>query len=149
MSDFKLNLPGREPREVQLFNQKKIKYNKTVLKLSYLSLMDGAKTLIKKVILIILLSITLIGIIYSWHEYEAFISPPKSRLAQGSSYPEMPADEHHIYLQLPVDHHDPTLGTFTDFYLLSPNFKPGGNVVFILFDNQQEAVGMVKTAEDF
>lgn len=111
--------------------------------------MDRKRISIKKIILIMLLSIILIGIIYGWHEYKVFTSPPKNRLAAGSVYPEMPADDHHVYIQLPIDHSDPALGTFTDFYLLSPSFKPGDNVVFILFDNQQEAVGMVNTAKDF
>lgn len=103
----------------------------------------------KKIILSIILTVFAVGGFFTWKEYISFMSPPKTRLATGSSYPEMPADEHHIYIRLPIDHDDPMLGTFTDFYLLSPNFRPGGDVVFMLFDNQQEAVGMVSSAKDF
>lgn len=77
------------------------------------------------------------------------MSPPATRLSAGSYYPEMPPDDHHIYIQMPIDHENPALGNFTDFYLLSPNFKSNGTPVFMLFDNQQEAVGLEATTADF
>ncbi|MDD2621191.1 MAG: hypothetical protein PHC92_11060 [Syntrophomonadaceae bacterium] len=86
---------------------------------------------------------------YAWHEYRAFMSVPTARLTAGNYYPEMPPDEHHYYIQLPIDHDDPSLGTFIGFYLLSPSFKAGSNVVFKLYDNQQEAVGMIRDYKDF
>ena len=75
--------------------------------------------------------------------------PPRTRLAAGQTYPELPPDDHHLYLQLPLDHGDPSRGTFTAFYILSPRFRPGDQPVFMLFDNQQEAVGMVRAEADF
>lgn len=88
-------------------------------------------------------------LVYGWYQFNEFTSVPTTRLTAGSYYPEMPPDSHHYYLQLPIDHNDPTRGNFTDFYLLSPNFKPGENVIFWLFDNQQEAVGMINSSRDF
>lgn len=82
-------------------------------------------------------------------KYSKFMAPPTARLAQGSYYAELPPDSHHIYIQLPLDHNNPSYGTFTDFYILSPDFKPGANVIFQLYDNQQETVGMVAERKDF
>lgn len=87
--------------------------------------------------------------VYGWYEYREFTSVPTERLTAGSYYPEMAPDSHHYYLQLPIDHNDSSRGNFTDFYILSPNFEPGENVVFWLFDNQQEAVGMITSPKDF
>ena len=103
----------------------------------------------RKIFLMILSSALLIVVIYGWHEYKVYMAPPATRLAVGSFYKEMTPDDHHIYIQLPVDHNNPSLGTFTDFYLLSPNFRPGGNVIFQLYDNQQEMVGMISSSSDF
>lgn len=89
------------------------------------------------------------GFLYGWYEYREFTAVPTERLAAGSYYPEMPPDSHHHYLQLPIDHNDPSRGNFTAFYILSPNFEPGENVIFWLFDNQQEAVGMITSPEHF
>ncbi|HIH75058.1 MAG TPA: hypothetical protein HA306_07755 [Methanosarcina sp.] len=89
------------------------------------------------------------GFLYGWYEYREFTSVPTERLPAGSYYPEMPPDSHHYYLQLPIDHNDHSRGNFTAFYILSPDFEPGGDVIFWLFDNQQEAVGMVTSPEDF
>lgn len=106
---------------------------------------------IKSVKLFKFLALTILaaGLIYGWYEYREFTAVPTTRLTPGSYYPEMPPDSHHHYLQLPIDHNDPSRGNFTGFYILSPNFKPGENVVFWLFDNQQEAVGMINSSEDF
>ena len=98
---------------------------------------------------IILIIVFAIGGFYGWQKYKVFMSAPTTRLAAGSYYPQMPPDDHHIYIQLPINHDDPTFGTFTDFYLLSPNFKPGGNIIFQLYDNQQEMVGMIASTSDF
>lgn len=97
----------------------------------------------------LLLAALLIGGAYAWHEYEDFFEVPASRLAPGDFYPEMPADTHHRYLQIPLDHEDRALGNFTAFYLLSPGFSPGDSVVFWLFDNQQERVGLMSSPADF
>jgi hypothetical protein len=97
----------------------------------------------------LVLAILAAGIVYGWYEYREFTAVPTTRLAADSYYPEMPPDSHHHYLQLPIDHNDPTRGNFTDFYILSPNFKSGENVIFWLFDNQQEAVGMINSSRDF
>lgn len=66
---------------------------------------------------------------------------PTSRLAAGATYPEMPPDRFHHYIDLPVDHHDPARGTFHGFYLLSPGFFDGGDPTFLLTDGQMELVG--------
>jgi pimeloyl-ACP methyl ester carboxylesterase len=86
---------------------------------------------------------------WAWREYRALTAVPASRLRAGGHYPEMPPDGHHHYLELPIDHGNPSRGTFTGFYILSPNFKPGGPVVFWLFDGQQERVGLMTAADDF
>lgn len=96
-----------------------------------------------------LLVILAAGASYSWHEYDEFVSVPTSRLEAGGFYPEMPPNYHHHYLQIPLDHGNPSQGNFTTFYLLSPGFSAGGDVIFWLFDNQQEAVGMINSTADF
>lgn len=99
---------------------------------------------------ILLLLAALIGCMaYGWHEYREFFEVPTTRLAANSFYPELPPDAFHHYLQIPLDHENRALGNFTDFYILSPGFQPGENVIFWLFDNQQERVGMIKDASDF
>jgi pimeloyl-ACP methyl ester carboxylesterase len=71
---------------------------------------------------------------------------PNSRLPAAATYAEMPADDRHIYIELPVDHGDASLGTFRGFYLLSPNYRPGRDVTFVLTDGQME---LVDTKTDF
>jgi pimeloyl-ACP methyl ester carboxylesterase len=73
----------------------------------------------------------------AWH---ASRTAPSSRLALDATYPEMPPDARHRYLNLPLDHLNPAGARFRDFYLLSPNFQPGGPVVFFLTDGQMELV---------
>jgi len=97
----------------------------------------------------LLLAIIVASGIYGWHEYQVFSAVPDTRLVSGSYYPEMPPDEYHHYLQIPIDHKDPSLGNFTDFYILNPEFRVGDNVVFWLCDNQQEAVGLINSSRDF
>jgi len=102
-----------------------------------------------KIAAILLPAIIVISGVYGWHEYQNFNAVPLTRLAAGSYYPEMPPDEYHHYLQIPINHQDPSLGNFTDFYLLNPEFIAGDNVVFWLCDNQQEAVGLTTSWRDF
>ncbi|HUS76761.1 MAG TPA: hypothetical protein VMY43_12250 [Methanothrix sp.] len=102
-----------------------------------------------KIGIMLLLAVVLGCGAYGWNEYEEFFEVPTTRLAAGSFYPEMPSDSHHHYLQIPLDHRNPSLGNFTAFYLLSPGFLAGEDVVFWLFDNQQERVGMINNSRDF
>ncbi|OPY54954.1 MAG: Alpha/beta hydrolase family protein [Methanosaeta sp. PtaU1.Bin112] len=99
--------------------------------------------------ILLLLIIVAAGGAYAWHEYDEFFSVPTSRLDAGDFYQEMPPDEHHHYLQIPLDHGNPSQGNFTAFYLLSPGFSSGRDVIFWLFDNQQERVGMINSSADF
>ncbi len=71
---------------------------------------------------------------------------PGERLSPGETYAEMPADNRHHYIDFPLDHRDPSLGTFRGFYLLSSRFKSSDNVTFVLTDGQMELVG---TQTDF
>jgi pimeloyl-ACP methyl ester carboxylesterase len=98
---------------------------------------------------VLLLALLIVCGAYAWHEYEEFFSVPATRLEAGGFYPEMPPDSHHHYLQIPLDHENMSLGSFTAFYILSPGFSIGGDVIFWLFDNQQERVGMLSGAADF
>lgn len=82
------------------------------------------------------LAVLVVAFVYGWYEYREFASVPTERLTAGIYYSEMPPDSHHHYLQIPIDHNDPSRGNFTAFYILNPSFKPGENVVFWLFDNQ-------------
>lgn len=67
--------------------------------------------------------------------------PPHDRLALDAAYPQMPADAHHRYVNLPVDYADESRGCYRAFYVLSPHFDPKGPVVFFLTDGQMELVG--------
>ena len=98
------------------------------------------KNALTKIGIILLLAIVLVCAAYGWHEYEVFFEVPAARLAANSFYPEMPPDLHHHYLQIPLDHENKALGNFTAFYILSPGFSAREDVVFWLFDNQQEQV---------
>lgn len=71
---------------------------------------------------------------------------PTTRLALDKHYSEMPPDEKHQYLILPVDHNDKSSGQFKGFYILSPNFHIGDEVVFFLTDGQME---LIDTTPDF
>jgi hypothetical protein len=104
----------------------------------------------REICLLLILALFLAAGIYGWYEYQEFNAVPTTRLAAGDYYPEMLPDESHHYIQIPIDHQDPSFGNFTDFYLLNPeSFKVGNNVVFWLCDNQQEKVGMINSSEDF
>lgn len=102
----------------------------------------------KKIIKIILL-LMVIGGMYGCYKLYELNEVPQTRLTAGTYYPDMMPDAHHHYIQLPIDHNDYSRGYFTDFYYLSPHFKAGDPVIFWLFDNQQEAVGLLKKPEDF
>ncbi len=67
---------------------------------------------------------------------------PETRLAAGQTYPEMHEDASHHYIDLPVDHADLARGTLRGFYLLSPGFRKGGDVTFLLTDGQMELVDL-------
>ncbi|MDQ1253819.1 MAG: hypothetical protein QG646_3008, partial [Euryarchaeota archaeon] len=82
-----------------------------------------------KLFIFLILTILAAGLVYGLYEYREFTAVPTGRLAAGSYYPEMPPDSHHYYLQLPIEHNNPELSNFTGFYILSPNFKPGGEVI--------------------
>ncbi len=82
----------------------------------------------------------LVGGWLGYDAWRAIRTAPTSRLALGATYPGMPPDARHRYLNLPLDHTNPAGGLFRDFYLLSPNFQPGGPVVFFLTDGQMELV---------
>ena len=99
--------------------------------------------------MVLLLVLVVSGGAYAWHEYEMFFSVPSARLQADGFYPDMPPDAHHRYMQIPLDHGNPSLGNFTAFYLLSPGFSAGKDIVFWLFDNQQERVGMINSFADF
>lgn len=96
----------------------------------------GRRIWILCVVLLALGAVALGGII-SW---QAANQPPKARLPLNGSYPEMPADELHHYLNLPIDYAAPGAGSYRGFYILSQNFNPKGPVVFILTDGQMELV---------
>ncbi|MBI5631228.1 MAG: hypothetical protein HY921_10140 [Elusimicrobia bacterium] len=91
------------------------------------------------VAVLLTIAFTVCGVMF-YRRYVALSTPPTVRLADGAVYPEMPADGTHRYLRLPLDHHDPTKGAFTGFYILSPRFAPARDVVFVLTDGQQELV---------
>ncbi|MDD2717679.1 MAG: hypothetical protein PHW04_17460 [Candidatus Wallbacteria bacterium] len=79
-------------------------------------------------------------------EYRSLFRIPRTRLDLEKYYPEMPPDDKHHYLTLPIDHKDKSKGQFKNYYILSPNFQKGGNVIFFLTDGQME---LVDTRPDF
>ncbi len=80
------------------------------------------------------------AIVWGYVQYRAYFLAPTERLALTDYYPEMPPDSSHIYIELPVDHQDPSLGSYKGFYLLSPGFTPKQDVIFYLTDGQQNKV---------
>jgi hypothetical protein len=86
------------------------------------------------------------AIIWTYIQYGSYILVPKEHLGLSEYYPEMPPDSNHIYIELPVDHHDPGLGKYKGFYLLSPGFTAKKDVIFYLTDGQQNKVN---TQSDF
>src|ERR1039458_1889225 len=86
------------------------------------------------------------GVAWGYLQYRSFFAVPLDRLALDRSYPEMPPDERHRYIRLPLDHGEPASGQFEGFYILSPAFHRGDGVVFLLTDGQMQLVG---TRTDF
>ncbi len=86
------------------------------------------------------------AIVWGYVQYRVYFLAPTERLALSDYYPEMPPDSSHIYIELPVDHQDSSLGSYKGFYLLSPGFTPKQDVIFYLTDGQQNKVN---TQTDF
>jgi hypothetical protein len=70
--------------------------------------------------------------------YWQFYRPPASRLGPGQTYADAPESEHLHYVDLPLDRSRSDGTTFRAFYVLCPQFKAGGPVVFLLTDGQME-----------
>jgi pimeloyl-ACP methyl ester carboxylesterase len=68
---------------------------------------------------------------------------------EAQDYPHIAADFHHRYVEVPLDHRDPALGTFTLYYELSSNFTFDRPTVFYIVDSQQYAHGADRTARDY
>ncbi|WP_415468460.1 hypothetical protein [Clostridium saccharoperbutylacetonicum] len=77
------------------------------------------------------------------------MSVPKERLSLSAYYPEMPPDSKNIYIELPIDHNNSSLGKYKGFYRLSPNFTPRKDVIFYLTDGQQNKVHTKSTFDIF
>ncbi len=56
------------------------------------------------------------------------------------------ADAHNRYVEMPLDHRAPELGSFTLYYQLSSNFDFGKPTVFYIVDSQQSARDVNKLA---
>lgn len=98
----------------------------------------------KRVLLALAILCLLCGALVAAHA--VVYAVPGERLGPGAAYSGMPADARHRYIDLPLDHADPALGTFRGFYLLSPHYRPGEAVTFVLTDGQME---LVDTDPDF
>lgn len=81
-----------------------------------------------------------------WYLHCNFYKIPKTRIGFHEYYPKMPQDSFHHYLNLPIDHFQPTKETFRGFYQLSPNFYKNKNITFLLTDGQMQ---LVNTKTDF
>lgn len=106
--------------------------------------MNAAKQPLKRRILRMTLAVAagfaLLGVLLAFRTWHEMKQPPAERLALDAAYPEMPADAHHRYLNLPLDYDDDRSPLFRDFYILSSNFKANEPVVFFLTDGQMELV---------
>lgn len=98
------------------------------------------------ILLAIVIFLAIPAVLYFTHR--SFYSVPSARLALNETYPEMPEDEFHHYIDLPLDHNDQSRGYFRGFYLFSPNFYKSKNITLLLTDGQMELVGL-KTDFDF
>lgn len=96
--------------------------------------------------LLITCFLLIISLFWACIQYGSYILVPKKRLDLAAYYPEMPPDSSHIYIELPIDHHNPDLGKYKGFYLLSPAFTHKKDVIFYLTDGQQNKVN---TQSDF
>jgi len=94
-----------------------------------------------KIFLIGLLSFFIVGAIGAYYGYKSFCAVPATRLVLDKFYAEMPQDERHRYIILPLDHSDPKSDKFKGFYIMSPDFKNDTDVVFFLTDGQMQLVG--------
>ncbi len=100
----------------------------------------------------LVLSVIIIFLIVAgglYYAHRSFYSVPQTRLALNENYPEMPEDDFHHYINLPIDHKDLSKGTFRGFYLFSPNFYKSKNITFLLTDGQMELVGLKTDFEFF
>ncbi|NSB30253.1 hypothetical protein [Clostridium saccharoperbutylacetonicum] len=109
---------------------------------------NHSKSILKKSFLIISF-LLLIGIVVGYIKYSAYMSVPKERLSLSDYYPEMPPDSKNIYIELPIDHNNSSLGKYKGFYRLSPNFTPRKDVIFYLTDGQQNKVHTKSTFDIF
>jgi len=89
---------------------------------------------------IALLIILIFVIIYVYYQYADYFNIPKTRLGLNDFYSTMPPDKKHFYLELPLDHNNAQLGKYKGFYILSPDFAPGKDIIFFLTDGQQNKV---------
>lgn len=80
------------------------------------------------------------------YQYTVFYNPPTKRLALDGFYAQMPEDERHKYINLPINHHDSQSLKFRGFYILSPQFNKNEPIIFVLTDGQME---LVDTDPDF
>jgi pimeloyl-ACP methyl ester carboxylesterase len=100
------------------------------------------KIITKKRLLISAVVIFLAAAGALYYAHRSFYSVPQTRLALDKNYSEMPEDDFHHYIDLPVDHKDLSKGSFRGFYLFSPNFYKSKNITFLLTDGQMELVGL-------
>lgn len=81
-----------------------------------------------------------VSLIWAYVEYGSYLKIPKERLDLAGHYSDMPPDDKHIYIELPLDHRDPGMGRYKGFYILSPGFTPRKDVIFYMTDGQQNKV---------
>lgn len=105
----------------------------------------GAKKWRRRLLLAVAAAAAL-GALWVYLEYRRLFRVPEARLPLDGYYPEMPPDDRHRYILLPIDHAAPERGSYKGFYLLGPGFKRGAPVVFFLTDGQME---LVDTRPDF
>ncbi|MCY0991732.1 hypothetical protein OV203_31610 [Nannocystis sp. ILAH1] len=110
------------------------------------SSVPGTKKRRRRLLLIAVAVIAALVGIWGYLELRSLFRVPDTRLALDAYYPEMPPDDRHRYLVLPIDHTAPERGSYKGFYLLSPGFRRGAPVVFLLTDGQME---LVNTHPDF
>lgn len=91
------------------------------------------------VLLVVILGLSSLSII-GYFKYKDLLFAPKTRLASGQYYPEMPPSNQYHYIDLLLDNNDSSKGSFVDFYKLSPSYDKSKNVIFVLTDGQQELV---------
>jgi len=91
----------------------------------------------KKLILFFIL--LLLGI-WGLYEHNNFYSVPTTTLELSEEYAEMPSDENHHYIELPLDHFSSDDSRYKGFYKLSPHFNKNDKIIFLLTDGQMELV---------